>query len=368
MLRLHSRSALLLPAFLFSTIGFAEEFTDRVQKSFTVQPGGTLTLTADYGHVDMKESTTDNTVNIEVIRVVRADSKTEAQKIFDDFALDAKQSGANVEAKGRFQQGWQPPGNRRWDDDGDHGRTVCMGDDRQGGQRCLAYARQLVEHFYVITLPKKYSLNVETRAGHLNLKDIGGDLDAYTRGGHVSAGNVTGKATIDTAGGHIQLGNVGGPAELETAGGHIGVGNVNGNLNARTAGGHIASGRVKGNVYAKTAGGHIEIASVTGSVVAETSGGGVEVAFAGQPANDSRLETSGGSVRVDLPENIKLDVDAEANGGRIETDFPLTTDNDDTRHSWKASSAHGKLNGGGPKLDVRTSSGSIHLHRASLTF
>jgi len=345
-----------------------EEFRDKITKSFNVQPGGTFSLDADYGHVDMKAPSNGSTVQVEVVRVVRADSKAEAQKIFDDLALDTSQSGNNVNVKGRFKTGWQPRLRRHSDN------IICIGSDDDGQDRCLAYGDQLIEHFYVLTLPKKFNVNIETRAGHLNLKDIGGELNAFTRGGHVTALNVDGKATVDTAGGHIQLGNVGGPALLRTAGGHIGVGDVNGNLDAQTAGGHISSGRVKGSVIAKTAGGHIEIASASGTITAKTVGGGVSVRFEGQPKGDSSIETSAGSVNVELPEDVKLDVDAESNGGTVESDFILSPDrlerySDSDRH-WKrrTRSVSGKVNGGGPRLEVRNSWGSIHLRKASTSF
>jgi DUF4097 and DUF4098 domain-containing protein YvlB len=347
---------------LLSSVATAEEFVDTVRKQFPAQSGQSLAFVADCGTVEIKTANVSN-VQLEVYRRVETSSKARAQQIFDDLAVSGANENGTVRINGGFKNGWVPQRGRDWDE----GRVICISRTENGKDNvCLDYARELREMRYVITVPKKFNVNVETRAGHVRSDDVDGNLDITTRGGHVEAGNVTGKTHINTAGGHIKMGNAGSYAALRTAGGHIEVGDVGADLLAKTAGGHISVGNVKGSVIAKTAGGGIDIEQATGSIEATTSGGSVRARFAGQPAGDSKLETSGGSVRVELAGNLKLDVTASSSMGRIVSDYDLQGDHDAGRRSSSTYSA--QLNGGGPKLTLRSSAGSIHINRYSARY
>jgi hypothetical protein len=105
---------------------------------------------------------------------------------------------------------------------------------------------------------------IETQGGHITLKDVAGDLDAYTAGGHILAGKIDGNARLHTGGGHIRAAKIGGTARLETEGGNIAVGEAGSIVNVRTTGGQIDFGEVRGSVHAETGGGGIRVLSVSG--------------------------------------------------------------------------------------------------------
>ena len=85
--------------------------------------------------------------------------------------------------------------------------------------------------------------------------------------------------------------------------------------------------------------------------------------------NDSVLETSAGDITVYLAPNVNISVRASievANGHNIRSDFPdikVTTEGGD--YGPKTVIAEGSLNGGGPVLKVRTTTGDIFFRRAS---
>ena len=70
------------------------------------------------------------------------------------------------------------------------------------------------------------------------------------------------------------------------------------------------------------------------------------------------IPTSGGNIVVSLAPNVSVDVDAHTSGGDVDTDVPVTLlgKQDD-------SSIQGKINGGGPKLVLRSSGGNIRLRK-----
>lgn len=163
---------------------------------------------------------------------------------------------------------------------------------------------------------------------------------------------------VSTSGGEVHVGDIRGAIRVHTSGGSLEVGNVTGPVDARTSGGSINVGRVEGEVHAHTSGGSITIGDAAGTIDAETSGGSIHARLSRAPRTDSKLSTSGGSISVSIANNIALDVDARSSGGGVESDVPVTIQGrqDDD-------SLLGKINGGGPRLVLRSSGGGIHIKR-----
>ena len=99
-------------------------------------------------------------------------------------------------------------------------------------------------------------------------------------------------------------------------------------------------------------------------------GGNVTARIAGQPKEASYLESSAGSVNVELASNLKVDVDAESSGGSIQSDFELQrpADDNDGAHWRRGGSAHGKINGGGPRVELRSNYGRIRISKATFQY
>jgi TonB family protein len=227
------------------------------------------------------------------------------------------------------------------------------------------------------------------QGGHITMKDVAGDVDAYTAGGHILAGNIEGNAKLRTGGGHIRAARINGTAHLETDGGNITIGEAGSFVEVRTAGGQIDFGEVRGSVHAETGGGGIRVVSVAGPMEVATSGGsicltrvanrvhaetgeGTITAWINPEASGkarlvrlpgpSQLASRTGDIVVFLPRNIAMTIDATVdNGGpsRIQADpsFPLSMQSqpDGPVHAIAA------LNGGGALLKLHTTGGKIQL-------
>ncbi len=116
---------------------------------------------------------------------------------------------------------------------------------------------------------------LETQGGHIQVLDVAGDLTAFTAGGHINVGNIAGDASLRTGGGHIRAGQIVGRADLETVGGNITVAHAGNYVSVRTGGGQIDFGEVRGSVHAQTGGGGIRIMYVSGPMEVESSGGSI---------------------------------------------------------------------------------------------
>ena len=214
--------------------------------------------------------------------------------------------------------------------------------------------------------------------------DVSGDFLSTGHGGSYTIGRVTGQvkilshsgairvasagegADVKTFGGDIRLGSVVGDLRAHTAAGDIRAGAVTGSLFAETSGGDILVEDVGGSAQAETAGGDIVLAAVTGSVQAQTGGGDVRVGIVSRAIKGGvAIRNSGGDVTLTLPADFRGDLELIVIGSPgfneelIRSDFPevtLTRRPDSQR-------ASGALNGGGPKVSVRTTSGAIRLRK-----
>jgi DUF4097 and DUF4098 domain-containing protein YvlB len=274
-----------------------------------------------------------------------------------------------------------------------------------------------------INVPRQLEYaRLETGGGNVNATAIAGRIEAVSGGGAIHVDDIGGEARAETGGGNIDVGTVGGDLSLETGGGNIKVQAAKGNIKAETGGGSLVVlsglqgavletgggsirldkciGRVKastgggsvdlgeiggpveiesgagsirlasanGRVEAQTGGGSIQLDRAT-SVRAETGAGGIIVKLVSSSdlRSNSTLETSAGDITVYLANDIPITVRAAiemASGHRIRSDFgDIHISSEGGTWGPQTVTAEGKLNGGGPVLKVRTSSGNINFLR-----
>jgi len=151
-----------------------------------------------------------------------------------------------------------------------------------------------------------------------------------------------GRVNLRTGDGKIDVAGLKGDMDLHTGDGSINLEDVDGRLHANTGDGHIqANGRFD-ELGLKTGDGHVDVRAKGGSTLA-----------AGW-----RLETGDGSVSLEVPNDLAADVDLHTSDGHIDLDMPVTTEG-----KIRQNEIHGKLNGGGSLLTIRTGDGSIHLRK-----
>ncbi len=230
-------------------------------------------------------------------------------------------------------------------------------------------------------------VNAETGGGSIDVGTVGGDLGLHTGGGSIQVWHPNGKvvaetgggtvdiesgaqgAIIETGGGAVELRQCNGKVKISVGGGSVEVADVGGPADIETGGGSIRLASAKGHVHAETGGGGIELYGVP-SASAETSAGAIKVKFVntGAERHDSDLETGAGDITVyvasDVAINIRASVDV-GSGHQITSDFSdIHISSEGDKWGPKTLTAEGKLNGGGPTLKVRTSSGDICIKRA----
>ncbi len=200
-----------------------------------------------------------------------------------------------------------------------------------------------------------------------NIGRVSGRVKILTHSGEIHVASAGADADLKTFGGDIRIGSVGGDLSAHTLGGDIRAGSVSGSASAETSGGDIRIEAVKGSIEARTAGGDIVLPSVGGSVEAETGGGEVRVAIVSRQIRGGiSIRNSGGDVTLTLPGDFRGDVDLSVLGSSAGIDETMIrSDFSEIALTRRPGSqrATGGLNGGGSRVVVRTSSGTIRLRK-----
>ncbi|MFK7782816.1 DUF4097 family beta strand repeat-containing protein [Psychroserpens sp.] len=111
--------------------------------------------------------------------------------------------------------------------------------------------------------------------------------------------------------------------------------------------------------------GSISLQDVTGPITAHSSTGTIEVDFSSvSQTSPITLNSSTGAVDVSLPTNTKANLELNSTMGTIFTDFDLHKPSDDGMKVVGATrKIESKLNNGGVKIVLRSSTGNIYLRK-----
>jgi DUF4097 and DUF4098 domain-containing protein YvlB len=284
------------------------------KKTFTVKVGGQLEIETERGSISINTHSSE-TVNVEVQFKAKTNDEELAEKLFEAFIIDYNHNGSDLSIKAKYK------GSRSW-------LSNLLGGSKWNKLNVK----------FVITVPEKYNVDLNTSGGGISVGDLEGLVNANTSGGGLTFGNITG--------------NING----ETSGGGITVGECSGNIDISTSGGGIKIEKCEGKVDAHTSGGGITVHEVYGAIDASTSGGSVFASILEQPKEDCSLSTSGGGITVKLAKNTNVYLDAKTSGGSVSSDFPISF-----KGKVKSSQLKGELNDGGPQLYLRSSGGSIKV-------
>ncbi|SRR5579871_498891 len=206
-----------------------------------------------------------------------------------------------------------------------------------------------------------------TAGGQISVAYIKGDLDAFTGGGTISLGTGLRNAVLESAAGDVHVAFCGGTLKAQSGGGNLVLGDVAGPADIRTNGGNLRLRSAKGFVKAQTSAGNIELDGVP-AADASTGAGSIVAKFTASDhrRHNSLLETTTGDITVFLPAELPMTIHATVDygaGHTINSEIPglrVASEGDGLSSSIFAD---GKLNGGGPVLEVHAGNGNIILKK-----
>jgi len=114
---------------------------------------------------------------------------------------------------------------------------------------------------------------------------------------------------------------------------------------------------LKGRINAETTNGGIKAHDVSGSIDASTTNGGIEVELNQVAESGVKLGCTNGGIELKLPEDARATISARVVNGGINTDgVKIETVGESTRRRLE-----GRMNGGGPKIDIEGTNGGIRI-------
>lgn len=128
------------------------------------------------------------------------------------------------------------------------------------------------------------------------------------------------------------------------------------NFIGRTVNGEVRASSLEGDADARTVNGNVRI-ETAGFAQAKTVNGSIDASMRKTGwTRPAAFETVNGGVTVALSRTAAADFEVRTVNGSITSDLPLTL-----RGAIGHRRLSGSLNGGGPRLEIKTVNGSIHL-------
>ncbi len=147
-------------------------------------------------------------------------------------------------------------------------------------------------------------------------------------------------------------------ADLHSGDGSVKLTGLHGSFQVNTGDGSIEGDDLDGALETHSGDGSLHVRGRFDKLQVRTTDGSVDVrAGAGsRMSSDWRIETGDGSVHLNIPRELSATVQLRTGDGSIHVDLPLTVEGSKSEHELQ-----GKLNGGGPFLEVHTGDGSISI-------
>jgi hypothetical protein len=208
---------------------------------------------------------------------------------------------------------------------------------------------------YELVVPAQTKLRSESGSGDQVVQGIAGPADASSGSGSVRLSHIGGETHAHTGSGDIELNGIHGAAKVIAGSGSIHAIGIAGALTASSGSGSVKFEQTAaGDVEIGTGSGDVEVKGAKGAVKVQTGSGSITAQ--GDPAGDWRLHTGSGDVSVELPQQASCNLVARTGSGNIDTNREIAV-----QGKLNPRELQGKVGGGGPTVELSTSSGSIQI-------
>jgi Putative adhesin len=230
-----------------------------------------------------------------------------------------------------------------------NGNTIRIGhfDDREREHN--------ISISYEVIVPAQTKLHSESGSGDESIDGIAGPIETTSGSGELKVSNIGGEVHARTGSGGVELNSIKGNARVSSGSGTIRAIGIAGGLNASSGSGEVKLEQTAaGDIDISTGSGDVEIKGAKGAVHVSTGSG--EINAQGVPTGDWKLRTGSGSVTVNFPPEAAFDLYARSSSGNIETKHEISVEGTMSQRELR-----GKVKGGGVRVELSTSSGSINI-------
>src|ERR1700732_5282263 len=207
----------------------------------------------------------------------------------------------------------------------------------------------------------KGDVSIDMRRGDAKITDTKGDVKISGRGDSIDVGNSSGSFTIN--------GEFVGPIRAEKVAKGVRFVSRRTDLTLTQLSGHMEAGSgnlevvdAPGNLNVRTHEEEVSIENAGGKIKVENRNGNIEVRFSSSPKEDIDIVNASAGITLGLPELSNFQIVADCHSGDIDSEFEADT----LKKTTQSGDSHleGKYgNGRGPKITLKTSYGSISIHK-----
>jgi DUF4097 and DUF4098 domain-containing protein YvlB len=224
--------------------------------------------------------------------------------------------------------------------------SVVVRNPTVSGIRFTWEEREQMIPYYRISVPRECNLKLKTLTGDITVGRIKGRMSAEV-----------GKGTVFFRG-------VDGSIDAAVESGDVVISRCTGGVTARVLRGAIRIGTLGGSSELTSSNGGIEVLRLDGALTAFAEVGDVAVNFPRHTLQPAKLTSSGGNVRVKIDPAANCNVEASAMWGSVESVLRLSGQTD----SGSKRRLTGRLNQGGPLLQLRANGGSVTIEPGETLF
>jgi hypothetical protein len=328
-----------------------------------VPPNARITIRGGHGDISVRSSD-EAEIRVNGKKNVRSWSETDAQRVAEHVGVEIVQNGDGYEV--------HPSGG------GDSRVSVDMD----------------------VVVPKKSQVTIRNDRGDISVADMATPVTINGGNGDVEVRNTTGDVSIDMRRGDAKVSGTKGDVKISGSGDSVEVVNATGNftINGEFVGPVRAekvakgvrfvshrtdltltqlSGRMEagsgnlevvdapGNLILRTHEEEVSIENAGGKIKVDNRNGNVEVRFSFPPKEDIEINNASAAITLGLPGSANFEIVADCHSGDIDSEFQADSLKKTTTGSGD-SHLEGKYgNGRGPKITLKTSYGSISIHKNS---
>jgi hypothetical protein len=251
-----------------------------------------------------------------------------------------------------------------------------------------------------VVVPSKSVVTIRNEKGDVSVADMNTPVTIDNGSGDIEVRNTSGDVTIDMRRGDVKVSDTKGNVSVSGNGDSVDVISTSGSLtiNGEFVGpiraekiakgvrfvshrtdltltqlsGHMEAGSgnlevvdAPGNLNVRTHEEEISIENAGGKIKVDNRNGNVEVRFSSPPKEDIEITNASAAITLAMPESSNFQITADCHSGDIDSEFESDTLKKTTTESGD-SHLEGKYgNGRGPKITLKTSYGSISIHKNS---
>ncbi len=252
-----------------------------------------------------------------------------------------------------------------------------------------------------VSVPKKSVLTIRNEKGDVGVSDMATPVSITSGSGDIEVRNTVGDVSIDTRKGGVKVSDTNGNVKISGRGGEVSVNSATGGLtldgeffgpitadkvakgvrfisqrtdltltqltgHLETSSGNLEIMDAPGNLNLRTNRYDVSVENAGGKVKIDNRDGNVELRFSAPPKEDIEVSNASSGITLTLPGSSSFEILADCHScGDIDSEFSA-----DSLKKTSTQSGNYHLEGKygsarGPKIILKTSYGSISLHRTS---